>query len=310
MGYSDNPGGGSVFWLELPLGTSTASYPVAAANPVGLAGEVDPAPVQALHALVVDDMAMNRDIASTLLRIAGYKVDCVDSGEAAVAAVAATDFDVVLMDVGMPEMDGLEATRRIRALSGSRGSVPIVALTAHAFKEQVEECRKAGMDGHLTKPFDGNTLVAAVTAAAGHQREPGQLAAAPPTIVPVAHEAIGSELPVLDPPAFERTAAFLAPGMVAAYLRVIEARGEAILRDLHEPDALIRNRNELAKAAHTLAGSVIMFGFGRLAAIGLRFEKAVQSDATELPAIVEALSAAVEATLLEIRTRLPREASA
>jgi HPt (histidine-containing phosphotransfer) domain-containing protein len=76
-----------------------------------------------------------------------------------------TDFDVVLMDVRMPGMDGLEATRRIRAIPGLRGHVPIVALTAQAFTEQIAACRTAGMDSHLSKPFDPETLLAAVTQA-------------------------------------------------------------------------------------------------------------------------------------------------
>ena len=85
-----------------------------------------------------------------------------EGGAEAIAIVEQTDFDVVLMDVRMPEMDGLEATRRIRAIAGVRGQVPIVALTAQAFSEQVAECRKAGMNLHLPKPFDPDSLLAAV----------------------------------------------------------------------------------------------------------------------------------------------------
>ena len=77
------------------------------------------------------------------------------------------------MDVRMPEVDGLEATRRIRKLEGVRGRVPIVALTAQTFIEHVAECRRAGMDGHLAKPFDRETLLLAVTRAidANHHLE-------------------------------------------------------------------------------------------------------------------------------------------
>jgi CheY-like chemotaxis protein len=92
----------------------------------------------------------------------GHNVTCVESGAEAVAAIARNDFDVVLMDVRMPEMDGLEATRRIRALDGMRGQVPIVALTAQAFSDQVAECRNAGMDNHLAKPFTPEGLLCAI----------------------------------------------------------------------------------------------------------------------------------------------------
>jgi CheY-like chemotaxis protein/HPt (histidine-containing phosphotransfer) domain-containing protein len=120
----------------------------------------------ALHVLIVDDVFMIREIASSFLRAAGHNVTSVESGMQAITAVAINNFDVVLMDVRMPGMDGLEATRRIRALGDKRRRVPIVALTAQTFTEQVAECRKAGMDDYLSKPFDQDTLLAAVVHAA------------------------------------------------------------------------------------------------------------------------------------------------
>jgi signal transduction histidine kinase len=156
IGHKDNQGGGSVFWIELPL---TCDAPVARVVPQVQSAA---APLRPLHVLVVDDIAMNRDIAASFMRSAGHEVVCVESGAEAIAAVAATDFDVVMMDVRMPQMDGLEATRRIRALDGGRGRVPIVALTAQVFTEQLAECRKAGMDGHLVKPFTVETLLDAL----------------------------------------------------------------------------------------------------------------------------------------------------
>lgn len=129
-------------------------------------GKGAPEAVLPLHVLVVDDVSMNREITEAFLRAAGLEVTCVESGAEAIAKVALTDFDVVLMDVRMPIMDGLEATRRIRQLGGSRGQVPVVALTAQVFAEQVAKCREAGMNSHLAKPFDPNMLLAAVTQAA------------------------------------------------------------------------------------------------------------------------------------------------
>jgi PAS domain S-box-containing protein len=166
LGHEDNPGGGSVFWLQLPPDAVAGSPPVMPADFDTPEAVIAPAPVRALHVLVVDDVLMNRDIAGSLLRSAGHTVICVEGGAEALAAAATTDFDVVLMDVRMPGMDGLEATRRIRAQDGVRGQVPIVALTAQAFTEQVAACRAAGMDSHLTKPFDPDTLLAAVVQAA------------------------------------------------------------------------------------------------------------------------------------------------
>jgi PAS domain S-box-containing protein len=300
IGYENNPGGGSVFWLELPLDAVPSSVPAA----VSALGLPDARRMRALHVLVVDDVAMNRDIASSFLRAAGHTVKCVEDGSKAIAAVASTDFDVVLMDVRMPEMDGLEATGRIRSLEGTRARVPIVALTAQAFTEQVAECRKAGMDSHLSKPFDQSSLLKAVARAAevgparleGHG--PGHTSTSAPavSIVPV----IGAELLVFNATSFERTASYLAPDAVASYLRTIADHGEALLRELAGPDALTCAGDRLAEAAHTLAGSAGMFGFERLAMISRRFEPAARCGAAEAPDLADGLSHAINATLQAI----------
>jgi CheY-like chemotaxis protein/HPt (histidine-containing phosphotransfer) domain-containing protein len=297
LGHHDNPEGGSVFWLELPL-DSVASQPPAPAPEV-----VAPVAPPPLRILVVDDVAMNRDIASSFLRVPGHKVTCVDGGAEAVAAVATQDFDVVLMDVRMPEMDGLEATRRIRALQGPRGRVPIVALTAQAFTEQVAECRKAGMDSHLPKPFDPDSLLAAVMRASTLERETEEAAAPVATPAPAPRPVVGADLQVLNQDAFERTVFYLPSEAVTSYLQAITERGEALLRGLQAPDALVQSGEELAEAAHTIAGSAGMFGFERLTVVGRRFERAVHAGAAEAPALADGLSAALSATLESLHER-------
>jgi PAS domain S-box-containing protein len=299
LGHDDNPKGGSVFWLELPLDTALASPP---AEPPAADAPAPAPPV--LHVLVVDDVAMNRDIAGSFLRAAGHKVTCVEGGAEAIAAVGTIDFDVVLMDVRMPEMDGLEATRRIRALDGERGRVPIVALTAQAFTEQVAECRKAGMDSHLPKPFGPDTLLTAVlrAAAARPARGEGLGSGVSQTAMPTG-AVIGADLVIFNPTVFELTAFYLAPEAVTSYMEAIAERGEALLRGLRGPDALVQSGDELAEAAHTIAGSAGMFGFERLTAVGRRFERAVQAGAAEGPALADGLRAALEVTLQTIHDR-------
>jgi CheY-like chemotaxis protein len=110
---------------------------------------------------------MNRDIACAFLTAAGHAATAVSGGAEAVAAVASAPFDVVLMDVSMPDIDGLEATRRIRVLPGAAGQVPIIGLTAQAFTEQRRACLEAGMSSHLAKPYAPDALNQAVRAAAG-----------------------------------------------------------------------------------------------------------------------------------------------
>jgi CheY-like chemotaxis protein/anti-sigma regulatory factor (Ser/Thr protein kinase) len=113
--------------------------------------------------LLVDDNAVNLRLAGILLERAGHRVTAVASGEAAIATASRQRFDIVLMDIQMPGIDGLEAARRIRALGDpSLAAVPIVAVTANAMRGQAEECRAAGMEGHVAKPFDRAGLLAAI----------------------------------------------------------------------------------------------------------------------------------------------------
>ena len=118
---------------------------------------------QALHkrVLLVDDNALNREIGVELLRTAGFTVDSAEDGRDAVEKVRSTpqQYDVVLMDVQMPGMDGYEATRRIRALDSPAADIPIYALTANAFDEDRLNAVSAGMNGHLTKPIDADRLI-------------------------------------------------------------------------------------------------------------------------------------------------------
>jgi signal transduction histidine kinase/ActR/RegA family two-component response regulator/HPt (histidine-containing phosphotransfer) domain-containing protein len=303
IGCDDAPGGGSIFWLELPFAPLTAEPPSAvslSAVPAAAlpAPPSPPGKTGPLVLLVVDDILMNRDIAGAILSAAGHEVTAVESGAEAIEAVAAKDFDVVLMDVRMPEMDGLEATRRIRALEGPRGRVPILALTAQAFTDQIAQCRAAGMDGHLVKPFDADALLASVVRAAAPRDAVGtQAAALPPAPV------IGADLPVFDDALFERTAAFLEPGKIAAYMQSIAAASEALALAISAPDALPREARALADQAHALSSSAGMLGFTRVATLGRRFEHAVQSSPAEIAPLAQGLAAALAATLEDIRRR-------
>ena len=117
-------------------------------------------PVRALRILVAEDNAVNQQLVTRILERRGHSVAVAVHGRQAVEAAAAARFDVVLMDVQMPEMDGFEATAAIRAherVTGRR--VPIVALTAHAMKGDEERCAQAGMDAYLAKPLDPKRLV-------------------------------------------------------------------------------------------------------------------------------------------------------
>jgi CheY-like chemotaxis protein len=134
--------------LAQAAGLELASAPAARAAQTHLpAARQATAPI-----LLVEDSEANRQVAVAILSKAGYQVEIAANGRLAVAAVMNGTFGLVLMDLAMPELDGLEATRLIRNLDGDRARVPIVAMTASTFPQDRELCLEAGMNGFLTKP--------------------------------------------------------------------------------------------------------------------------------------------------------------
>jgi CheY-like chemotaxis protein len=113
-------------------------------------------PSTSLRVLVAEDNAVNQRLVVRLLEKRGHRIEVAANGREALAALRKASFDLVLMDVQMPEMDGFEATAAVRAREKSEGAQthqPIIALTAHAMKGDREKCLVAGMDGYLTKPI-------------------------------------------------------------------------------------------------------------------------------------------------------------
>jgi CheY-like chemotaxis protein len=159
------PGVGAVFTLVLPLRTAeTAEEAPPPQRPAAAPG--------ALRVLVADDNPTNRMVAELILATVGASVATVENGRQAVEATAASPFDVVLMDLQMPEMDGLTAIRAIRAREAGEGAqrTPIVVLSANVMRDHVEASAAAGADGHIGKPFRAEDLIAAVIGAANGER--------------------------------------------------------------------------------------------------------------------------------------------
>jgi PAS domain S-box-containing protein len=296
LGHRDNPVGGSVFWLEMPL------VPVAAASKLPVNSDIldaqqETSEADCLQVLVVDDVAMNRDIAAAFLRSAGHKVILAGGGEEAVATAEENEFDVIMMDLRMPGMDGLEATRRIRALPGPHGQVPIVALTAQVFTEQLEQCRAAGMDDHLAKPFTRPALLDALARVSAKIRAPRPSA---PDAAPVIAAA---QLPILNQSAFELTLSLLEAGAVGLYLQSLNEKTEALLDLVRLPDWQQKTAPSADELAHALAGSAGMFGFERLVAVARSFENAVQTGSADTAPLRAALDVVLVATMAEIQAR-------
>jgi signal transduction histidine kinase/CheY-like chemotaxis protein len=171
------PGEGSTFWFEIPCVATTAPDAAAPAEATDV--------VRRLRVLVAEDNEVNQFLMGALLTKQGHDFDMVVNGVEAVEAVRRQAYDVVLMDMQMPDMDGVTAAREIRALGGRYASLPIVAVTANAMADDRERCRAAGMDDHVAKPIDANALAAALRRAADGRPRAEAPGARQPSTVPV-----------------------------------------------------------------------------------------------------------------------------
>ena len=168
MGFESTPGAGSTFWVRLP------TEPVAGAEPVGSAGGSPETPVRAL---VVEDDAVNQMVLVKMLERLGHEGVVASHGREALDAIERHDVDVILMDVKMPVMDGIQATRAIRSRQDRHARVPIIAVTAIVAPDDIAEYLAAGMDGHLAKPVSLATLRESLTSVASASTSASQVAA-------------------------------------------------------------------------------------------------------------------------------------
>jgi CheY-like chemotaxis protein len=154
IGVESVPGAGSTFWF-------TVAAPLAA-RPTPEQDVHSSAPLAPAHILVVDDVAVNRLIVRAMLEPLGYTFEEAASGHEAVQAAMQRRFDLILMDLQMPGMGGLEAARTIRSTSDINRDAPIVALSANVMAEQIADCYAAGMNDHLAKPIIPASLVSTI----------------------------------------------------------------------------------------------------------------------------------------------------
>jgi two-component system, sensor histidine kinase len=160
---ASNPGGGSQFRFAVTLDLVAGADP---ARAEGAAAAARAAPLRPLNVLCAEDNPYGRVVLNTVLTELGLRADFVGAGKAAVAAVARGGYDVVLMDVTLPDVDGLEATRRIRALAGPAGGTPVVGISGRANAADEAAAHAAGMDGYLAKPVSPSVLAQLLAALA------------------------------------------------------------------------------------------------------------------------------------------------
>jgi CheY-like chemotaxis protein len=153
-GVESREGVGSTFWFTVRAAVSLAPAIAAPEQPMRIDDAADPAQTPAIRILLAEDNPVNEKVACRTLERLGYQVGIARHGAEAVAAWETGGYDLILMDCQMPVLDGYEATREIRRREAAGSHIPIVALTAHAMKDDDRKCRAAGMDDYLTKPID------------------------------------------------------------------------------------------------------------------------------------------------------------
>jgi len=280
IGVDSVPGMGSTFWFQAPL--PLADDGVAPATP---AAATAPASRRPLRILVVEDLAPNRLLISIILGKAGHVVEEAEDGAAAVEKARLGVYDLILMDVQMPVMDGLAATRAIRALPDPAGRVPILALTANALPEEVALCRSAGMDDYLPKPVDPRRVLAALDRW-GMARPAGPMDGEPPA--PPA-----SRTDLVDADTIQAIRCEMGPAMAALLSVVLETlpqRMAAIGR--------ATSRDAVRREAHALRSLALNMGFSALAEACTTLERAAAlSDGAPLEPMIGRLEPLAAQTL-------------
>jgi PAS domain S-box-containing protein len=255
--------------------------------------------------LLAEDNPVNQEVALSLLETAGLSVDLAVDGAQAVEAATETAYDLILLDVQMPVMDGLEAARRIRKLPG-RALTPILAMTANAFGEDRAECLAAGMNEHVAKPVDAQTMYSALLRWLPHNH----VSRSPSGQMPRRPEASRSLL--------ERLAGV--PGLDAPLgLRFCGGREETFLLVLQQFEALYGNgaatltadleadrRRELHRFAHSLNGASGAMGATQVQKLAAALEVALAARRlpAEIASITEQLRVALAALVQGLRDRL------
>jgi signal transduction histidine kinase/CheY-like chemotaxis protein/HPt (histidine-containing phosphotransfer) domain-containing protein len=283
IGVTSEPGSGSTFWFAIPAARAD-QHAVETAEADAIAAPAH----RSGRILVAEDVEINQEIIRAILEGASHRVDVVSDGGQAVMAVQNAHYDLVLMDVQMPLVDGLQATRAIRALGGRVGQIPIVALTANVYAEQVKGFLKAGMNAHLGKPIQRAHLLSTVDrwVAAGVQ-------------APAPSEGRREGEAIIDERTYGDLVALMGPDRV---VRLLNQLAEQLRSNPSDQIASGVDREKLAAYAHRIVSSAGMLGFRNLSAVCRDLESACL-DGNAVDGTLERLRAARQRVLAEIDSR-------
>ena len=281
---ASTPGKGSTFSFEIPLRPIAESgRPPSTLLPKPALAK--PLPGARGRILIAEDGEANQLVAAAILRKAGYAVDLARDGEEALGAARTAAYDLVLMDVRMPRMDGLAATAAIRGLEGPAGRVPIIAMTAAAMPNEVARCLEAGMDGHVAKPMDLTALLAAVSDILENRPRRSRAAVEEPNPA-------GPTL--IDHTTLQELRAAVGPGRLPRLIGVFADETRARVARLTSTDDV----SLIEEEAHGLKSAAGTFGAAALRSIAASLEEAcVARDMAKISELRNGLPNLVEKSL-------------
>ncbi|MCV6589956.1 MAG: ATP-binding protein [Marinobacterium sp.] len=326
------PGQGSCFWFRLvrvdqnettapDLSDDVAEQTAQDREPAGLEQ-------QACQVLLVEDNDTNRQVVEQMLLRAGHQVDTVNNGADAISALQLADYQVVLMDISMPVMDGMEATRRIRQLNGAVAHLPIIALTAHSQMEERQAFMEAGMDDYLHKPVHSEALLAMISRWQYQQHDkPMVESVASANLQPVEHMPINTRpvntrpvntqpteqgsnteplavsaqtAPLLDETVLQRMAQDLdksvMPRLIHSFISTTRERQQFLIEAITGQD-----HEQLQREVHNLKSSAATYGLVRVQQLAAEVEQLCkQGQYNALPEPARQLMSELEPALSEL----------
>jgi CheY-like chemotaxis protein len=242
IGAESVEGEGSFFWIRLPLIEGSPK----ALPPVQINSEDSPC----LNVLVVEDNAINRIVLREMLQAAGHTVTEASDGAEGVKRAQDTAFDAILMDISMPVMDGLEATRRIRKDQGASQNSKIIAVTAHVLPEEIEEFHRTGMTDVISKPVERDKMLKALApCASAIQGTTGPVGMAIP--------------PLFDLRRIADLKLELGPAAAEALVRRARTETDAMIERLNNGGSKL-HPDEILHDLHRTAGTAAAMGWTRL----------------------------------------------
>ena len=262
-------GKGSRFWFDIPLTIPTAAAIEEANGSTDRKQQDSEKPLQLKgRILLAEDNPANQMIGIGMLKRLGLQVDTAGNGLEAVEAIQTRPYDLVLMDIGMPEMDGIEATHKIRQLDGDCANIPVIAMTAHVMKGDREEILSQGLNDYICKPVNAGELAACLQRWLSPQFADSAAAATatPESAADSAHSAI-LDAAILEQ-LFEDTGHELAPDLVDAFVKELDSRLENILQAAQSDDF-----QQLAQESHALKSCAASYGATRLSKLAAMLEE-------------------------------------